>query len=142
MASLQVTTALRILLGSPPAETGLLYADVWNGSFELMKFQRDEQCPCCGLGNFQFLDARQVSWTTSLCGRNAVQVNPPRSVELDLEALRQRLEPVGRVSSSGLLIRFKADDGEMVIFPDGRAIVANTTDLAKARTFYARYIGT
>jgi adenylyltransferase/sulfurtransferase len=106
-----------------------------------MKFQRDEQCPCCALGNFEFLDARQVSWATSLCGRNAVQVNPPRSIELDFEALRRRLEPVGLVSSSGLLIRFKADDGEMVIFPDGRAIVANTTDVARARTFYARYIG-
>jgi adenylyltransferase/sulfurtransferase len=141
MASLQVTFALRILLGAPPANTGLFYADVWNDSFELMKFQKDEQCPCCALGNFEFLDARQVSWTTSLCGRNSVQVNPPRSVELDFEALRQRLEPVGRVSSSGLLIRFKTDDGEMVIFPDGRAIVANTTDVARARTFYARYIG-
>ncbi len=141
MASLQVTIALRILLGSPPANTGLFYADVWNGSFELMKFQRNEQCPCCALANFEFLDERHVSWTTSLCGRNSVQVTPPRSVELDFEALRQRLDPVGRVSSSGLLLRFKADDGEMVIFPDGRAIVANTTDVARARTFYARYIG-
>ncbi len=141
MASLQVTIALRILLGSPPANTGLLYADVWNGSFELMKFQRNEKCPCCALGNFEFLDARKVSWTTSLCGSNSVQVNPPQSVELDFEALRQRLEKVGRVSSSGLLMRFRADDGEMVIFPDGRAIVTDTTDVARARTFYARYVG-
>jgi hypothetical protein len=29
----------------------------------------------------------------------------------------------------------------MVIFPDGRAIVTNTTDAARAKTFYARYIG-
>jgi len=141
MASLQVTIALRILLGSPPANTGLFYADVWNGSFELLKFQRDEQCPCCAMGNFEFLDARQVSWTTSLCGRNSVQVNPPRAVELDFAELRKRLEQVGRVSSSGLLMRFGADDGEMVIFPDGRAIVTGTTDVARARTFYARYIG-
>jgi adenylyltransferase/sulfurtransferase len=141
MASLQVTLALRILLGSPPADAGLLYADVWNGSFETMKFQRNEQCPCCGLGNFEFLDTRQVSWTTSLCGSNSVQINPPQSVELNLDALRRRLEKVGLVSSSGLLIRFKADDGEMVIFPDGRAIVTDTTDVAKARTFYARYVG-
>lgn len=141
IASLQVTMALRILTGSPPADVGLFHIDVWNGSFELMRFQRDERCPCCMLGNFEFLDASQVSRTTSLCGRNAVQVNPARSVELDFEALRRRLELVGRVTSSGLLIRFKADDGEMVIFPDGRAIVANTTDVAVARTFYARYIG-
>jgi adenylyltransferase/sulfurtransferase len=141
MASLQVTIALRILLGSPPSNTGLFYADVWNGSFELLKIQRDEQCPCCAMRNFEFLDARQVSWTTSLCGRNSVQVNPPRAVELDFVELRKRLDQVGRVSSYGLLIRFEADEGEMVIFPDGRAIVTDTTDVARARTFYARYIG-
>jgi adenylyltransferase/sulfurtransferase len=141
VASMQVTMALRILLGSPPADTGLLYSDVWNGSFELMKFQKDEQCPCCGLRNFEFLDASQVSWTTSLCGRNSVQVNPARDIELDFASLRKRLEQVGRVTTSGLLIRFTAGEGEMVIFPDGRAIVENTTDQAKARTFYARYLG-
>jgi adenylyltransferase/sulfurtransferase len=141
VASMQVTAAIRILLGSPPAGTDLLYADVWNGSFEFMKFQRDEKCPCCALKNFEFLEARQVSWTTSLCGRNSVQVSPPRPVELDFASLRKRLEQVGKVSASGLLIRFRADDGEMVIFPDGRAIVTDTTDQAKARTFYARYLG-
>jgi adenylyltransferase/sulfurtransferase len=138
---MQVTIAMRILLGAPPVNVELLYADVWNGSFEPVKFQRDERCPCCGLGNFEFLEASRVSWTTSLCGRNSVQVSPPRAVELDFASLRERLEQVGQVSSSGLLIRFKADDCEMVIFPDGRAIVTDTTDQAKARTFYARYLG-
>ncbi len=141
VASMQATMALRILLGSPPAETGLLYCDVWNSSFELMKPRRDENCPCCGQRNFEFLDASQVSWTTSLCGRNSVQVNPAREIELDFGSLTKRLEQVGRVTKSGLLLRFAADGGQMVIFPDGRAIVENTTDQAKARTFYARYLG-
>ena len=141
VASMQVTLALRILLGSPPANTGILYSDIWQGSFELMKFKINDQCPCCALRNFEFLDASQVSWTTSLCGRNSVQVNPARDIELDYASLRKRLEQVGRVTTNGLLIRFTADEGEMVIFPDGRAIVENTTDQAKARTFYARYLG-
>jgi adenylyltransferase/sulfurtransferase len=141
VASLQVTAALRILLGAAPAEVGLLYVDVWNSSFELMKVQKDEECPCCALKNFEFLEARQVSWTTSLCGRNSVQVSPPQAVELDFPSLRKRLEQVGHVSESGLLIRFKNDDGEMVIFPDGRAIVMGTTDQARARALYARYLG-
>ncbi len=141
IACLQATIAVRILLGTPPAEVSLFQANVWNMSFDHVRVQRDEQCPCCALGKFEFLDVRQVSGTTSLCGRNSVQVNPPQSVQLDFEALRKRLERAGSVSSSGLLIRFKADEGEMVIFPDGRAIVTNTTDAARAKTFYARYIG-
>lgn len=141
VASMQVSAAIRILLGAPPTGTGLLYADVWNNSFDFTKFQRDEKCPCCVLRNFEFLEARQVSWTTSLCGRNSVQVSPPRPVEMDFASLRKRLEQVGQVSAGGLLIRFRAEDGEMIIFPDGRAIVTGTTDQARARTFYARYLG-
>jgi len=30
----------------------------------------------------------------------------------------------------------------MAIFPDGRAIIMGTTDEAKARTLYAKYLGT
>ncbi|HYA40510.1 MAG TPA: ThiF family adenylyltransferase [Syntrophobacteraceae bacterium] len=142
VASMQVAIAMRILLGTPPADVGLLRADVWDGSFNFLKIPKDEECPCCARRNFEFLDADRVSRTTSLCGRNSVQVNPPRVVELDFASLRKRLERAGQVTTSGLLLRFKADEGEMVIFPDGRAIVTGTTDQAKARTFYARYLGT
>jgi len=31
---------------------------------------------------------------------------------------------------------------QMAIFPDGRAIIMDTTDEAKARSFYAKYLGT
>jgi molybdopterin/thiamine biosynthesis adenylyltransferase len=141
IASLQVTAALRILLGSPPVDTGILSVDVWDGSFNLLKHQKYEKCPCCALGNFEFLNSERVSWTTSLCGRNSVQVNPPQDVKLDFASLRERLGQVGQVTASGLLLRFTADNCEMVIFPDGRAIVSDTTDQAKARTFYARYLG-
>ncbi len=55
IASLQATIALRILVGSHPADPCLFHADVWNCSFEPMKIQRDEKCPCCVLGNFEFL---------------------------------------------------------------------------------------
>jgi adenylyltransferase/sulfurtransferase len=141
IASLETSLAIRILLGTLPAEIGLFHADIWNMSFHLMKVQRDDRCPCCALQTFEFLDASQLSRTTSLCGRNSVQVTPPGSVQLDFDALRQRLERAGTVTATGLLLRFTADDGEMVIFPDGRAIVSNTTDPARAKAFYARYIG-
>ena len=141
VASLQATLALRLLLGSPPADAPLFYTDVWNGSFERLKVQSEKNCPCCGLGNFEYLEAGHTSRATSLCGRNAVQVNPPRPVTLDFASLLKRLERVGRVTPAGMLLRFEADGIEMVIFPDGRAIVAGTTDVTRARNLYARYLG-
>ena len=92
--------------------------------------------------NFEFLEAKKTAWTTVLCGRNSVQVSPPQALALDFAALSERLEQAGSVMRSGLLLRFQADRSEMAIFPDGRAIIMGTTDEAKARSFYAKYLGT
>jgi hypothetical protein len=41
------------------------------------------------------------------------------------------------------MLRFMADDErEMVVFPDGRALVRNTTDEALAKALYDEYVGT
>jgi len=39
------------------------------------------------------------------------------------------------------MLNFIVDGYEMVVFPDGRAIVKNTTDKSLARGLYAKYIG-
>jgi len=39
------------------------------------------------------------------------------------------------------MLRFIIGNQEMVIFPDGRAIVKNTNDESLARGLYAKYIG-
>jgi len=45
------------------------------------------------------------------------------------------------VEKTGLLLMFKAADGEIVIFPDGRAMIMGTTDVTRARGLYAKYVG-
>ena len=85
--------------------------------------------------------ASRTSWTTVLCGRNAVQIVPPTEREISLESLRQRLARIGPVSYNGFLLSFKVEDQELVLFPTGRAIIRGTTDEAAARSLYARYVG-
>ncbi len=142
VASLQATAALRILTGTEDLGGRLISVDPWQGTFQTFTLKKSDQCPCCGLRQFDYLTSAEISWTTVMCGRNAVQVTPPRSLEVDMNALRTRLQQAGSVTASGLLLRFKAAEGEMVLFPDGRALVLNTTDQARARNLYARYIGT
>ncbi len=55
IASLEATMAFRLLLGNPPAQIGLFHINLWDMSFHHMKVQRNEQCPCCSLGSFDFL---------------------------------------------------------------------------------------
>ena len=142
IASWQAAAALRLLVGSMPPQQRLVSIDCWNGLFNSFAVNKEDGCPCCGLRNFEFLEAKRTAWTTVLCGRNAVQVTPPDAVNLDFTVLTERLQQAGRVLRSGLLLRFQTAEAEMAIFPDGRAIIMGTTDEAKARSFYAKYLGT
>ena len=140
-ASLQCAEALRLLVGLEPTE-GMLYFDAWERSFETFYIDRKDDCPACGLGKYEFLDGTAYSFTTVLCGRNAVQIQPPAESEIDLELLADRLQQAGEASYNGFLLSFKAEGYELVLFPNGRAIIRGTTDEAEARNLYARYIGT
>jgi adenylyltransferase/sulfurtransferase len=51
------------------------------------------------------------------------------------------LGTLGKVSHSQFMLRLAVDGHEMVIFPDGRAIVKGTTDETVARSLYAKYVG-
>jgi adenylyltransferase/sulfurtransferase len=70
-----------------------------------------------------------------------VQIHAAASRQLDLAALKTRLEQFGRVRANEFLLVFSVDLYELTVFPDGRAIVKGTRDPAAARSVYAKYIG-
>ncbi len=141
IAALQVTEALKLLTGNGQPAGGILTVDVWSGSFRSVGVKRDPSCTCCGQRKFEFLEAKQTSMATSLCGRNAIQISPAQPQEIALDSLAGRLAGQGEVSSNGLLLRFAVDELELMVFPDGRAIVKGTDDPAVARSFYAKWVG-
>jgi adenylyltransferase/sulfurtransferase len=141
IAALQVTEAIRLLVGDPPQAAHLVAIDLWETSFRRVLVERAPGCPCCAERRFDFLEARETSSAVSLCGRNAVQITPASPASLDLDALAEKLGEIGEATSNGLLLRLGVGEHELVVFPDGRAIVRGTNDLAVARTLYARYLG-
>ena len=48
-------------------------------------------CPCCGRRRFEWLEGEQGSQTTSLCGRNAVQVAHRLPAKLNFEEMARHL---------------------------------------------------
>ncbi|MBC8248698.1 MAG: thiazole biosynthesis adenylyltransferase ThiF, partial [Anaerolineales bacterium] len=86
-------------------------------------------------------EAREGSYLTSLCGRDAVQVNVRGEAVVSFPALAERLNSVGQVTFNDYMLRFRVDSYELTVFPDGRTIVKGTTDEAVAKTLYAKYIG-
>ncbi len=141
IGSLQTAEALKILVGSDQINHDLIIIDVWADTFDHFKVSPDMNCPACQ-GRYEFLEGKFEVKATSLCGRNSVQVGNPRLEKISLDELASRLGPLGKVTGNEFMLRFIVGKYEMVIFPDGRAIIKNTSDESLARGLYAKYIGT
>jgi molybdopterin-synthase adenylyltransferase len=145
VASYQATEALKILTGRlEHINRELLYFDVWENTQRKIKIAPllgKVNCPCCQQKRFEWLEGMHGSQTTSLCGRNAVQVSHRLVTRLNFEELARHLEVMGQVSYNRFLLKFNVESYEFTVFPDGRAIIKGTDEIDKARTLYARYIG-
>jgi molybdopterin/thiamine biosynthesis adenylyltransferase len=136
------TEALKILLKDEKVSRAMFWMDVWENTSERLELPRQPDCPACGQHHYEFLDSLNGASSTSLCGRNAVQVRTAgHAASLDLPGLAERLQAVGQVSYNEYLLRFVVDDYELTVFPDARAIIKGTDDAQVARSVYARYVG-
>jgi len=140
VAALEVTEAFKIMMGKPTTKE-LLVLDVWNAEIQKVRVKQDPGCECCGKHNFEFLQARKRKLVVSLCGRNAVQIVPASELKGDLKELKKKLSRLGKTEIVDGILRFKTRHGEITVFPDGRTIVGGTTDLAKAKTLFSKYVG-
>jgi molybdopterin/thiamine biosynthesis adenylyltransferase len=145
IASLQATEALKILAGkTEQINRELIYVDVWENTFRRIKIAPllgKVDCPTCQRRRFEWLEGEHGAQTTSLCGRNAVQVAHRSAAQLNFEEMARHLSTLGEVSYNRFLLKFQVDGHEFTVFPDGRAIIKGTSDVDKARTLYARYVG-
>jgi adenylyltransferase/sulfurtransferase len=145
VASIQAAEALKLLAGQADAvNRDLITIDLWDNTMRRIKIAGlagKVDCPCCRRRSFEWLDGAHGAQTTSLCGRNAVQVSHRVAGQLDFESLARELAALGRVSFNKFLLKFDIDDYQFTLFPDGRAIIKGTSDPDKARTLYAKYVG-
>ncbi len=145
IASLQANEAIKILSGNgDKISRELQVFELWDNrirQLNLGSLLESVDCPTCKQHQFEWLEGRRGSHTAVLCGRNAVQLSFPDRHAVSLESLEQKLDGVGEVSRNRFLLRFKVDDYHITVFPDGRAIVGGTDEIAEAKTVYAKYIG-
>ena len=155
-ASIQVTEALKFLTGQPHLmRRTLLSFDLWNPAAnatpegnryldrsEISTAAPRPDCEVCGQRVFTHLAGRDRAHIT-LCGRDSVQIHEHHR-PIDFAALRARLAAHADITglrSNDLLLRFRRGPLTLTLFADGRAIVQGTTDIALARSLYARFIG-
>jgi molybdopterin-synthase adenylyltransferase len=143
VAAFQVAQAMKLFAPDTHREWRLLQVDVWQDSWRTLSLSQMKRpdCECCVERRFRFLAGREESRLTRLCGRNAVQVSPGRSVSIDFEELARRLAVAVQVSFNAYMMTIQLPEHRIVLFPDGRSIIQGTEDFGEARSIYARYIG-
>jgi adenylyltransferase/sulfurtransferase len=145
IASIQALEAIKILSGNRAAVSRcLLVMDLWSNQLrqiDVRDLRQQVDCPACKHGELSWLHGKSGSRSAVLCGRNAVQLAPPEGSPIVLDELARKLQGLGAVTVNEYLLRLKAPPYELTIFPDGRTIIGGTSDVAVARTIYAKYVG-
>jgi molybdopterin-synthase adenylyltransferase len=145
IGSIQSIEAIKLLTGNRDAlHRSVVRVDVWDFQLRqiaLESFSSNPECPACTGRDFEFLRGAGRQVTTTLCGRNAVQIAKSGAASIDFRALAERLKPLGEVAFNDFLLRFRVDEYDITVFRDARSIIRGTADPAVARGVYARYIG-
>jgi len=154
IASIQACEAIKILSGHHEAVSRLLTViDLWDNQVRQLNLDRlrsSAGCPTCASGResadkFPWLTGQRGSRSAVLCGRNSVQLSQPTGEKpvdaLSLDVLADKLSAVGQVTRNRYLVRASVGDYTITLFPDGRAIVGGTSEIAEARSVYAKYVG-
>jgi adenylyltransferase/sulfurtransferase len=143
VAAVQVTETLKLLTGQvAQLHNSLMQFDVWRNEWrKINPGSPVADCPTCGLGRFESLEAINDEFAAVLCGRNAVQISPTRPTQVNFTTLAERLRGSGEVKFNDYLLRFRAGEYELTIFQDARSIIRGTDEITTARSLYAKYIG-
>jgi adenylyltransferase/sulfurtransferase len=141
VASFAAGLGLR-LLARPREEPApaLIELDTWNGSVRRIGAARDPACRACARREFVHL-YRPGGEAIALCGRNTVQV-PPRGDPRALATLARSLpREAHEVHLQASMLRFAFEGCRFSVFPDGRALIEGTSDVARARALHERALG-
>ncbi|WP_147535040.1 ThiF family adenylyltransferase [Bacillus marasmi] len=143
----QAAEALKILVEDWEAvRSGFVSFDLWRNQYSTMKMSKakDPGCLSCGEApTYPYLDVDNMTKSTVLCGRDTVQIRPPKQEGgLDLNVLASSLDSLGyEVKANPYLLSVEYEGTRMVIFADGRALIHGTKDLNQAKSIYQRLLG-
>jgi len=144
IASWEAGEAIKILSGHREAASRVwTVLDLWDNTARQIKLAgaKAADCPCCAKREFPWLAGQRGSHTAILCGRNAVQLSFPGREAVSLDELANKLATVGQVTQNKYLVRAAIGEHQLTVFPDGRAVIGGTEDIAEARSVYAKYVG-
>jgi sulfur carrier protein ThiS adenylyltransferase len=146
VVSYQTIEALKLLVEDYNVlRKKLVSFDLWKNQHVAINVDKvkKESCLSCGSNpTYPYLAFSNQTKTAVLCGRDTVQIRPPKPMERNLESLANTLlKQGGKISQNPYLLSFSIGDQRLVFFKDGRVLIHGTKDIAEAKTIYHRYLG-
>ncbi|MDX8362017.1 thiazole biosynthesis adenylyltransferase ThiF [Cytobacillus sp. IB215316] len=142
----QTTEALKILVEDWAAlRKKLVSFDLWKNQHSAISVDKVKKTECSSCGEdrtYPFLSYENQTKSAILCGRDAVQIRPPKKIDRDLEKVADLLKSQGgTVERNPYLVTFSTGQHRLVIFKDGRVLVHGTKEISEARSLYHKYLG-
>lgn len=146
VVSYQTTEALKLLVEDYDVlRNKLVSFDLWKNQHAAINVDKvkKESCLSCGSNpTYPYLTFSNQTKTAVLCGRDTVQIRPPKPIDRNLESLANTLsKQEGKISQNPYLLSFSIGEQRLVFFKDGRVLIHGTKDIAEAKTLYHRYLG-
>ena len=145
VAAYQVTEVLKLLVEDEKSlrKTYCTF-DVWqNQHYEInVENIRKSDCPSCGDNpTYPHLAYENQTKLDVLCGRDAIQIRPPKPIHYNFDQLAVQLRPYGKIQRNPYLLSCQTEDYRLVIFQDGRVVLHGIQDIEKAKIIYYRLFG-
>lgn len=137
IGTMEAMEAIKILAGiGDPLKGKLMVCDFRDMYFTTIDIFKRLNCPVCQAKVIKPLEARErLVW---LCGRNTVNVNPPKPLDVRLDEMYGTLKHHFKVIvKSSLVIVFQYNGGiEVSLFHRGRMLIKNAKDEESALRVY------
>lgn len=122
---MEALEAIKVLAGiGAPLKGKLMICDFSDMYITTVDIAKRPGCPACQLKKSEKENFRhKLVW---LCGRNTVNINPEKPINLNLDSLHQEVESKFKMqlkSSAAIIFTYK--DYEITIFQNGRMLIKN-----------------
>jgi molybdopterin/thiamine biosynthesis adenylyltransferase len=127
---LEAGTAIRMLIAPESVRPAIVFFDLLSNTYETIGIRRKGNCPACvrKIHGSSDGDVRQESFDTESKTARVILPGAP-----DLPTLRDRLASTHRVEDAGESLRVLTPESEVLLMPEGAAVVRPAPDLERAR---------
>ena len=140
VAAIQALEAIKLLAGIEGSlKNRLLICDFRKMDFLTIELAKTEGCRVCQQKVEKVIEQRErLTW---MCGRDTVNVNPPRPMSIDLNEALQKIAGYKILVSSPIILVFEYKGVEVSLFRQGRMLLKNVKSEEEALTIYNELLG-